>query len=59
MYQYANRQFEDGTTQLVRVKGYSDEYNDDLKLDYDKGKSLKYHVRCLFEKQALRFIKNM
>ncbi|KAK3758109.1 hypothetical protein RRG08_006684 [Elysia crispata] len=49
MYQYANRQFEDGTTQLVRVKGYSDEYNDDLKLDYDKGKSLKYHCEHFLE----------
>ena len=44
MHQYANRLLEDGATQLVRIKGYSDEYNDDLKLDYEKGKSLKYHV---------------
>ncbi|GFR60723.1 hypothetical protein ElyMa_000086900 [Elysia marginata] len=49
MHQYANQQFEDGSTQLVRIKGYSDEYNDDLKLDYDKGKSLKYHCEHFLE----------
>lgn len=49
MYQYANRLFEDGSTQLVRIKGYSDEYNDDLKLDYDKGKSLKYQCEHFLE----------
>ncbi|GFO46362.1 LOW QUALITY PROTEIN: protein canopy homolog 2-like, partial [Plakobranchus ocellatus] len=49
MHQYANRVYDDGTTQLVRIKGYSDEYNDDLKLDYDKGKILKYHCEHFLE----------